>query len=337
MSFLWLALFLSPVIAIVVSLTIDLITDVLWKEIVRTLPERIDFAILKMPGIWIPDDMVDFREYEATAYSPLFRLPRELRDMIYAHVLTVRRRLHYNEFKNQMSIHHINYVPLDLSINSVCRALRDETQDLALKLNCLSFGAYFFDRGLASSMSRFCLFMKRLSPSQRTMVRRVKVCDVMSFRHTDFHELSRGFNGAYGVPGILETCHELADIRVNIIVALSDYAYTGDGDDGEHLGGFRNFAKNVITLRNRGLLGDYECNNKVVVGNECVNLVFDEPSELDRLEYAEKVENEEEGCPNYKWWSENKPLIGLMNGKRWSPNKYGAYERYVEVLHYDPI
>ncbi|KAF2815624.1 uncharacterized protein BDZ99DRAFT_457598 [Mytilinidion resinicola] len=154
-------------------------------------------------------------------------------------------------------------------------------------------------------MSRFCLFMKRLSPSQRTMVRCVEVCDILSFRRTDFDELSCGFDGAYGVPGILETCHGLANIRVRIIIALSDFAHTGSGDDSERLEGVRKFATNVTSLRSRGLIGHHECNNHVVLGNECVHIVFDEPSDFERMEYDESVEKDGEGCPNCKWWLEN--------------------------------
>ena len=93
----------------------------------------------------------------------LLGFPRELRDMVYAYVLTNPKGLHYDEMSGlPRGGYCFKDVP-DLVINYVRRQLRGKTLHVALKLNTIWFGNLIGDTGAEGSMERFNLFMTRLS------------------------------------------------------------------------------------------------------------------------------------------------------------------------------
>ena len=112
----------------------------------------------------------------AAALAPL-RLPRELRDMVYAYVLTNPKGLHYDEVSGLLRGGCCFKDVPDFAINYVCRQLRDETLHVALKLNTTRFGNLIGDTGAKGSMEWFNLFMTHLPHRQRDQIRRVKLVE----------------------------------------------------------------------------------------------------------------------------------------------------------------
>ena len=105
----------------------------------------------------------------------LLGFPRELRDMVYAYVLTNHKGLHYDEMSGlPRGGYCFKDVP-DLVINYVRRQLRGKTLHVALKLNTIWFGNLIGDTGAEGSMERFNLFMTRLSHRQRDQIRHVRL------------------------------------------------------------------------------------------------------------------------------------------------------------------
>ncbi|KAF2815623.1 uncharacterized protein BDZ99DRAFT_119534 [Mytilinidion resinicola] len=133
--------------------------------------------------------------------------------MIYGYVFTAPSRcLYYDEFNGKTVIRSPGILPsgqdtsyssLNLSLNYVNHSLAHETRHLALKLNTLIFRAPDPFCGPATAISNFCLFMSRLSPAQRAMVRRV---EVLNLHNTYFGSLSKALEGEDGVPGLADTC-----------------------------------------------------------------------------------------------------------------------------------
>ena len=107
----------------------------------------------------------------------LLGFPRELRDMVYAYVLTNPKGLHYDEMSGLLRGGCCFKDVPDLAINYVRRQLRDETLHVALKLNTIWFGNLIGDTGAEGSMERFNLFMTCLPHRQRDQIRRVRLVE----------------------------------------------------------------------------------------------------------------------------------------------------------------
>ena len=69
--------------------------------------------------------------------SPLFRLPRELRDQIYGHYLYCESGLEYDFDKNKLT--WANGEHIDLSLTYACRQAAAELHGLTLRLNTVTF------------------------------------------------------------------------------------------------------------------------------------------------------------------------------------------------------
>ena len=69
--------------------------------------------------------------------SPLFRLPRELRDQIYGYCFVCETGLEYDYSKNKLT--RTNGEHIDLSLMYTCREAAAELQGLALRLNKVNF------------------------------------------------------------------------------------------------------------------------------------------------------------------------------------------------------
>ena len=82
--------------------------------------------------------------------SPLFRIPRELRDQIYGHYLICETGLEYDFSKNKLT--RMDGEDIDLSLTYTCREAAAELHGLALRLNKITFrtacpGSSRFNRG----------------------------------------------------------------------------------------------------------------------------------------------------------------------------------------------
>ncbi|KAF2497118.1 hypothetical protein BU16DRAFT_349988 [Lophium mytilinum] len=111
--------------------------------------------------------------------SPLFRLPRELRDEIYGYVFYKPKGLRFDERTRRLRGMRDweKEESLDLAINYTCKAIHEETLDLSLKVNEIHFGASPNSRGIISSATRFNMFLERLTLEQRRLLRNVSLIE----------------------------------------------------------------------------------------------------------------------------------------------------------------
>ena len=93
--------------------------------------------------------------------SPLFRLPRELRDQIYGHYLVCETGLEYDFWKNKLT--RTNGKHIDLSLIYTCREAAAELQGLALRLNKVVFRTAWAGASRRHNIGTLEIAMKRLN------------------------------------------------------------------------------------------------------------------------------------------------------------------------------
>lgn len=117
--------------------------------------------------------------YIAQYRSPLFRLPRELRDNIYAYYAHVEDGYHHNVDTGKLS--PANREPIDLDLIYSCRAVADEMEGVAFRLNTVTFKAGEIDDdtgfyGLHSRGGRLEDVLDAVSKTRRRMLLYVAAC-----------------------------------------------------------------------------------------------------------------------------------------------------------------
>ncbi|KAF2108609.1 hypothetical protein BDV96DRAFT_586947 [Lophiotrema nucula] len=77
----------------------------------------------------------------AQLQSPLFRLPRELREQIYEAVFYYEDGLHYDYTSGKMLVQSTNreIKPISLALSYTCKRLAEETKDVVLAANAVTF------------------------------------------------------------------------------------------------------------------------------------------------------------------------------------------------------
>ena len=99
--------------------------------------------------------------------SPLFRLPRELRDQIYGHYLLCDTGLEYNFDKNKLT--RADGEHIDLSLTYVCRQAAAELHGLALRLNTVTFRTARPSES-SNNLGLFCAALRKLHRNKNRLL-----------------------------------------------------------------------------------------------------------------------------------------------------------------------
>ena len=108
-------------------------------HIIRNYHHQQQYEVTFTPRELLPLKALYLKFLGGAIDSLLFKLPREMRDVVYGYILAYPEGLHLDELLSQLRVQGSRL--LGLAINFVCRVMRDETLHLALKVNKLSFGS----------------------------------------------------------------------------------------------------------------------------------------------------------------------------------------------------
>ncbi|OCL08073.1 hypothetical protein AOQ84DRAFT_364435 [Glonium stellatum] len=285
------------------------------------LAEETPFRVrVRLPGPWLglsgPRLGGEMAIFEQTYFSDLtikpvkprkhsdptlLGLPCELRDMVYAYVLTEPDGLHYDEMRGQLRGYpSFDGIP-NIAINYVCRQLRDETLHLAFKLNTIWFGHLMRDTGAESSIARFILFMERRSHTQRGQMRHIMLIENLEVRNNDLSMC------AFEVGDVVRWCRRYPNLRIKVHITpgYMPYGYATPPPLGHGLDNLRDLL--VMYRRHR------------LVDREALKISIEVPTMEDAAQLEDDMLNHSTVPSCYLWFHENLITIEEINGRPWNP------------------